>query len=131
MKNHREVSDMKVRLSLLFILSIVFVSSAYSEEKSTAHNACAVHIEGDFNVKSKIEEMGCKKGDALLLFNEAKSRRWQSLLPVRAAAVVACDMNKPITDSQDQGLQYMMCTFSGEFRNLNMDKKYTKGWLWF
>ena len=122
---------MKLRRFLFLGFLIVFVSSAYSEEERTAHTACAVHIEGDFNVKLKIEEMGCKKGDALLLFNEAKSRRWQTLLPVRAAAVVACDMNKPITDSQDQGLQYMMCTFSGEFRNLNMDKKYTKGWLWF
>ncbi len=62
---------------------------------------------------------------------ESFSHRWQTLLPVRAAAVVACDMSKPITDSQDQGLQYLICTFSREFRNPNMDKKYTKGWLWF
>ena len=97
----------------------------------SAEDACVVHVEKDFNIKGKIEEGGCVAGDILLLFNEAKSRKWQSLLPIRAASVVVCDMNKPITDSQDQGLQYVMCTFTGEYRKLKMDKKFTKGWLWF
>jgi hypothetical protein len=115
---------------LVAILLITFSSGAIAEEMDIPSNACAVHMEGDFNIKAKIDAMNCKKGEPLLLFNEAKTRRWQSLLPVRAAAVVACDMSKPITDSQDQGLQYVMCTFSGEILNLNMDKKYQKGWIW-
>ena len=123
-------SEMKTKSYLSAGLLLMLVSALQADEIKTSSNACAVHMEGDFNVKAKIEEMGCKKGEPLLLFNEARSRRWQSLLPIRAAAVVACDMNKPITDSQDQGLQYVMCTFSGEYRNLNMDKKYQKGWIW-
>lgn len=122
---------MKVRNSLTLVLLLFFMSITQASEIDTVARACVLHIEGDFNVKAKIEEMGCSKGEPLLLFNEAKTRRWESLLPVRAAAVVACDMNKPITDSQDQGLQYVMCTFSGEVLRLNMDKKYQKGWLWF
>ena len=114
------------------LLTICFSSiSAFSQESLSGLSACAVHIEGDFNVKEKIEETGCKKGDALLMFNEAVTRRWQSLIPIRAAAVVVCDMDKPITDSQDQGLQYVMCTFSGEFRSLQIKDEYKKGWLWF
>ena len=58
---------MKIRQFLLLSLLSVFVSSAYSEEKSTTHNACAVHIGGDLNVKSKIEAMGCRSGIAKMI----------------------------------------------------------------
>jgi|TARA_B110000967_G_scaffold100104_1_gene102784 hypothetical protein len=121
---------MKVSNFIGAVCLVTFGLGAGADEIETPSSACVVHMEGDFDVKVKIESMGCVKGEPLLLFNEAKSRRWQSLLPIRAAAVVACDMDKPITDSQDQGLQYVMCTFSGEILNLSMDKRYQKGWIW-
>lgn len=122
---------MKIIRYLSVGLFLMFISVVEANEINSPSNACAIHIEGDFNVKAKIEEMGCRKGEPLLLFNEAKTRRWQSLLPVRVAAIIACDMNKPISDSTDQGLQYIICSFSGEFLSLNMDKKYQKGWIIF
>ena len=115
---------------LILISILLFCSTSWSED-AQPKSACAIHVEGKFDFKKMIESRGCKKGDPLLLYNESKTRRWHGLLPVRAAAISVCDMTLPITDGGGESLQYIMCTYSGEYRNLKLDPEHSKGWIWF
>ena len=42
------------------------------EESSSNGIACALVLEGDYNFKSRMEELGCKKGDPIMFYNHAK-----------------------------------------------------------
>jgi len=102
------------------------------EESSSNGIACALVLEGDYNFKSRMEELGCKKGDPIMFYNHAKKAKWEIILPVRMAALSVCDMSQPISQIGAVGTgsyQSLMCTFSGEYREVKVDGK-LKGWNW-
>lgn len=94
-----------------------------------AGQACAIHLEGDFNIASRLNALGCQKGDPVLFYNAASTGKWEILLPIRIAVIAACDMSMPITDSGiTNGYQFTMCTYSGSVRELKGEAKHMKGW---
>ena len=112
-----------LRLVAILIFTVLLPRSALAEEQA----ACAIHFEGKYEIRPELEELGCKKGDALLFYNVASTARWKTLLPIRVAALSVCDMSMPITDSSTFGSQFVMCTYSGSFRQVKGEKKHMKG----
>lgn len=116
--------------SLAYALVVSSPAAAQAPAPSGG-GACAVHIEGDYDIKRRLGEIGCQKGDTLLLYNHAQTARWQSILPVRIAAILVCDMEKPISGIGTVGsqpFQSLICTYSGSVRRFKSTAKDLKGW---
>ena len=93
--------------------------------------ACVIRIDGDYDIKKRLEDVKCVEGDSLLLFNYAALSKWQAVLPVRVAAVMACDMSKPISSIGTVGskpYQSVICTYSGSVRVFKSVDKDLQGW---
>ena len=102
------------------------------EESNSIGIACALVLEKDYNFRSRMEKLGCKKGDPIMFYNHAGKAKWEIILPVRMAALSVCDMSQPISQIGAVGsgaYQSLMCTFSGEYREVKTDGK-LKGWNW-
>ncbi len=98
---------------------------------SADNAACAIHIEGSYDIKHKLDEIGCAEGDSLLIYNFSTLSRWETILPVRAAATLVCDMSMTITDIGAVGAkpyQSVICTYSGKVRRLKSNGENLKGW---
>ncbi|WP_189539027.1 hypothetical protein [Novosphingobium arvoryzae] len=94
-------------------------------------SACAIHIENDFDIKRRLDEIGCTAGDSLLIYNYSSLAKWEVVLPVRVAAAMVCDMNKTITDIGSVGMkpyQSVICTYSGKVRRFKSNDENLKGW---
>ena len=124
----------KIIFMTLLAISTLAVLPVFSlAQQLESENGCAIHVEGDYGVAKQISEMGCTPGFPIMFYNYASSSKWNSILPVRIAALSACDMTKPITDNGVVGskpYQSVMCTYSGELRKIKMEKKHVKGWNW-
>ena len=97
-------------------------------------SACLIHLEGDYDIKSRLEEIGCAQGDSLVLYNHSMTGRWQVILPVRAAAAMACDMSQPISAIGavgSQPYQSFVCVYSGQVRRIKTNDKALQGWASF
>lgn len=96
--------------------------------------ACMIHLEGDYDIKRRLEEVGCSRGDSLVLYNHSTLARWQIILPVRAAAAMACDMSQPISAIGAVGAQpyqSVVCTYSGQVRRIKTNDEALRGWATF
>ena len=93
--------------------------------------ACVIRIDGDYDIKRRLDEVKCAESDSLLLFNYAALSKWQAVLPVRVAAAMACDMSKPISGIGTVGsqpYQSVLCTYSGGVRVFKSIDKDLQGW---
>ena len=125
--------------TILFLIFSFFTINSSAEENSDSNIntnstkiACPIHLEKDYNFKSRLDRLGCKKGDPIMFFNHAAKAKWEIILPVRMAALAVCDMSQPISQIGAVGsgaYQSLMCTFSGEYREVKVDGK-LKGWNW-
>jgi hypothetical protein len=126
-----EASNMKYT-AFLFLLLFPIDSFAQQDGNSSGI-ACALHVENDYNIKTRLSEMGCKKGDPIMFYNHASKAKWEIILPVRSVALSVCDMSLPISQIGAVGskaYQSLMCTFSGEYREVKAEEKRLKGWNW-
>lgn len=94
-------------------------------------SACLIHLEGDYDIKRRLEEVGCAQGDSLVLYNHSTTGRWQIILPVRAAAAMVCDMSQPISAIGavgSQPYQSVVCVYSGQVRAIKTNDSALRGW---
>jgi hypothetical protein len=126
-----------MKMLSIAIIAHVFVAygSAYAQtlpaEAQSTDAACAVHIEDDYDIKRRLDEIGCSKGDSLLIYNYSSLAKWEVVLPVRIAAAMVCDMSKSITDIGSVGAkpyQSVICVYSGKVRKFKSNDKNLKGW---
>tara|TARA_B100000780_G_C21050461_1_gene421850 strand:- start:39 stop:413 length:375 start_codon:yes stop_codon:yes gene_type:complete len=119
--------------TILILIITLFAINSYAEENAYSSGvACAIHLEKDYNFKNRLDGLGCKKGDPIMFYNHASKAKWEIILPVRMAALAVCDMSQPISQIGAVGsgsYQSLMCTFSGEYREVKVDGK-LKGWNW-
>ena len=125
--------------TILFLLFAFFTVNSYAEESvsSISHTtslgiACALELKKDYNFKSRLDRLGCKKGDPIMFYNHASTAKWEIILSVKMAAVAVCDMSQPISEIGAVGAgayQSLMCTFSGDYRDVKVDGK-LEGWNW-
>ena len=122
---------------IILITASLIMSSfghIYAEHhEETSKIACALIVEGDYKIKERLKEMGCKKGDPIMFYNHVGKAKWEIILPVRISALAACDFNKPISQIGAVGsspYQSLLCTFNGEYREVQAEEKYLKGWNW-
>ena len=113
--------------------ALVYAQSADSKPTTPAgvESACAIHIENDYDIKRRLDEIGCAEGDSLLLYNYSSLAKWAVVLPVRVAAAMVCDMDKTITDIGSVGMkpyQSVICTYSGKVRRFKSNDENLKGW---
>ena len=120
-------------MTILLSPSTSYGQSA-ENKKATAplgESACAIHIESDYDIKLRLDEIGCTAGDSLLLYNYSTLSKWEVILPVRVAASLVCDMDKSITDIGAVGAkpyQSVICTYSGKVRRFKSNDENLKGW---
>ncbi len=122
-------------LAPIFLASLMVPAStdAVAQEIKTPAIACAIHIEGTYEFEEKLRSMGCKAGDPLLFYNYSTLSKWNVIMPVRVAAIAACDLRLPISDVGAVGAapyQAVICTFSGQVRKIKAEEKYLQGWNW-
>mgnify|MGYP000179697214 FL=1 len=118
---------------VLCLITILFTINVYSQDADSSEIACALHVEGDYEIKSRLTEMGCSKGDPVMFYNHAKKAKWEIILPIRIAALSVCDMSLPISQVGAVGTgsyQSIMCTFSGKYREVKAEEDRLKGWNW-
>ena len=103
---------------LLTLILLLASSSAIAEKK-----ACMIEAE-DYESISKVDELGCKKGDILTLW--ISSTRRKTMLGIRAGMMSVCDFSLPFqvqhAGSTGTGVQYATCTLSGEKLEVLFDK---------
>tara|TARA_X000000368_G_scaffold200252_1_gene158107 strand:- start:202 stop:657 length:456 start_codon:yes stop_codon:yes gene_type:complete len=129
---NRELKGEKMKMILILIITLFAINSYAEENAYSSGVACAIHLEKDYNFKSRLDGLGCKKGDPIMFYNHASKAKWEIILPVRMAALAVCDMSQPISQIGAVGsgsYQSLMCTFSGEYREVKVDGK-LKGWNW-
>lgn len=122
-------------LTLATFSNPVLVHAQNADSKPTTpsgvESACAIHIENDYDIKRRLDEIGCAEGDSLLIYNYSSLAKWEVVLPVRVAAAMVCDMNKTITDIGSVGMkpyQSVICTYSGKVRKFKSNDENLKGW---
>lgn len=115
----------------LLIPAAAMAQEAAQPQATKESGACVIRIDGDYDIKKRLEEVKCSEGDSLLLFNYAAMSKWQAVLPVRVAAVLVCDMSKPISSIGTVGsqpYQSVICTYSGAVRTFKSVDKDLQGW---
>lgn len=118
----------------LFSCSTVVQAQNADDKQITSpaiESACAIHIENDYNIKLRLDEIDCAAGDSLLIYNYSSVAKWEVVLPVRVAAAMVCDMSKTITDIGSVGIkpyQSVICTYSGKVRRFKSNDENLKGW---
>lgn len=115
----------------LFVAHSSADAQALPEDAERSESACAIHIEDDYDIKRRLDEIGCSKGDSLLIYNYSSLAKWEVVLPVRVAAAMVCDMSKSITDIGSVGAkpyQSVICVYSGTVRKFKSNDKNLKGW---
>jgi hypothetical protein len=132
-KGHVRNSMAAFMLAMLFSPVLVYAQNADSRPTPPpgVESACAIHIEDDYDIKRRLDEIGCAEGDSLLIYNYSSLAKWNVVLPVRVAAVMVCDMNKTITDIGSVGMkpyQSVICTYTGKVRRFKSNDENLKGW---
>jgi len=117
---------MKYLITIFLALFNIGATSIESNDSTPNKTACAILLEKDVSLKKRIDKMGCKKGDPIMFYRHTTRGKWEFVLPIRVAALAVCDVSKPISEGSyaDGSYNSLICTFSGEFRQVNGDEKY-------